>query len=148
MPTYTPADDLLGPVLAQLQTIAGQITGINRIYTDPIDGNPEHNSVIIDLNDPLFDQDDSTNTKNYVTFHLLVLHLFARRGRLQDTLATARTYIRPWLDALNDNDNQLLNGYAIGVTPKRCHLRRVLWGGEQYVGLEIELDVKTELNIL
>lgn len=147
MTTFTPADDIVGPIITDLVTLGQSIQGITQVLAYLPDGAPEDNTVIFDLGEPFVDTDIGTNVKDELTFHFVLLHLFMRRGRLQDTISTAFSYIHPWLDAMDAWDNQMPGG-ARALTPRKISIRRVVWGGTQFIGLEIPFDVLTEINIL
>ena len=138
-------DTYLGPIAAQLSTVAQQISGMGRIYTEPPEGPPESNSVMIALK--TWTVVEETNAKIRVMLSFDIYHVF-RRNRLADTLTAARSFVFPWLLALSAWSNQSLNGLSRTVSPKSGSLQSMTYAQQDYIAVYNSVMIDTEFNII
>lgn len=144
MPSFTPSDTLIGPIVTQLAGIAGQIQGVGRTYTVPPEGEPEDNSVLFPLK--RWRVIDDTNAKLKVELTFSILHLF-RRDRMDDVMPRVQLVMTSWWNALADWSNLTLGGLAIDTTIKDGAIGTVEWAGQMYLSLTNTVVVLTEFNI-
>ena len=144
MPSFTPSDTLIGPIVTQLAGIAGQIQGVGRTYTVPPEGEPEDNSVLFPLK--RWRVIDDTNAKLKVELTFSILHLF-RRDRMDDVMPRVQLVMTSWWNALADWQNLTLGGLAIDTTIKDGAIGTVEWAGQMYLSLTNTVIVLTEFNI-
>ena len=144
MPSFTPSDNLIGPIVSQLAGIASQIQGVGRTYTVPPEGEPEDNSVLFPLK--RWRVIDSTNAKLKVELTFSILHLF-RRDRMDDVMPRVQLVMTSWWNALADWQNLTLGGLAIDTTIKDGAIGTVEWAGQLYLSLTNTVVVLTEFNI-
>lgn len=142
---YSPADNLVGPIIQQLANIAQtNITGITEVYIDEPDGAPEDNSLEIGL--AKYDVLDDTNGKLKL---LLTFSLRFRRTRVtaaQD-LPALRSYVIPFLMAYSSWGAQDLAGDSMLVTVKQGGITQDIRSGQPYRTLITNVQVLTEFNI-
>jgi hypothetical protein len=144
MPSFTPSDNLAGPIVHQLALIAAQIQGVGRTYETPPEGEPEDNSVLFPIKD--FKVIDDTNAKLKVELAFTIYHLF-RRDRMDDAYPRLTLYLTSWLNALADWSNLTLGGLAIDTNIKGGKIGTVTWASQMYLSLMIDITVLTEFNI-
>lgn len=142
---YSPSDTLVGPIVHQLALlVAAQIPSVGHVYEDLPDRSPTDNSVIV----PLIRAKvlGETNGKLRVQLQFSLRHLF-RRKNMPDNIATAYTYVMPWLNLLSAWPNQNLSGLAIEVNPSDVVVTQMSESGQPMVALVINFFVVTEFNI-
>jgi hypothetical protein len=142
---FTPSDSLVGPIVHQIALfIAAQIPSVGHVYEDLPDRAPTDNSVIIPLLRGRVLSD--TNGKLKVQLQFSLRHLF-RRKNMPDNIATAYTYVVPWLMLLSAWPNQNLNGRAIEVDASDLTITQMSESGQPMVALVVNFYVVTEFNI-
>lgn len=145
MTVYTPSDSLVGPIVHQISLIAdSQIQGVTTVYEKPIDGPPEDGSVMIPLSS--YKILDDTNGKLYVKM-TFSLHYYVLRASYAENVATAYTYIVPFLLAYSAWPNQSLGGLAQEMTITTGGVTQYIEAGQVYVALITNIEVLTEFNI-
>lgn len=144
MPSFTPSDNLVGPIIHQIALVAQQVQGVGRVYETPPEGEPEDNSVLIPLVD--WKVIDSTNAKLKVELAFNIYHLF-RRDRMEDAYPRAQLVMTAWWNAIADWVNLTLDGLAIDTNIKGGKIGTVTWGSLPYLALIHNITVLTEFNI-
>jgi hypothetical protein len=144
MPSFTPTDALVGPIIHQLALVAGQIQGVGRTYETPPEGEPEDNSVLFPL--MKWKEIDDTNAKLKIELTFSIYHLF-RRDRMEDAYPRAQLYMTSWWNALADWSNLTLGGLAIDTNIVDGKIGNVVWGDHPYLALITTITVLTEFNI-
>ncbi len=145
MPTYTPEDTLIGPIVHEISTIIQtQIPSIAHIYEKLPDRQPLDNSVLIPLRKFTNLQESNGRQKVRLTFG--VRHVF-RKGKIEESLSAAYSYLMPWLLVLASWSTQNLNGKAITTTATDGGISQVLESGQLMIALVINVDVITEYLI-
>lgn len=142
---YAPNDSLVGPIVHQIALfIAAQIPSVGHVYEDLPDRAPADNSVIIPLLRGRVLSD--TNGKLKVQLQFSLRHLF-RRKSMPDNIATAYTYVMPWLQMLSAWPNQTLGGLAMEVDASDLAITQMSESGQPMVALVVNFYVVTEFNI-
>lgn len=73
-------------------------------------------------------------------------HMF-RRKKMSDNVATAYTYVTPWLKFLEAFPNQTLGGLAEEVTATDLAVTQKVDSGQPFVVLMVTFNVVTTINI-
>lgn len=145
MPTYTPADDRIGPIIHEIATIIqAQIPSIATVYERMPDRQPIDNSVVIPLSKARVK--DNTNGKLQVNYTFGVKHLFKRK-QMADNILQAYSYVTPWLMMLSSWTNSDLGGLSRDINISDLQVIQVTESGQVMIALAVTFDVCTEYNI-
>lgn len=140
----TQADTIIGPIVAQLITVAQQITGIGTCYAQVPEGAPESNSVMF----PCKHIDVVEGTNGRLTLHLTfdIIHSF-RRNRLQETLADCYAAMPAWLTVLGSYRNVTLGGTVSLLDLKSQDIKEVKHAGQSLLAVVSTVIVRYEFPI-
>lgn len=142
---YAPDDSLVGPIAHEIAImVQQQIPSITTVYEKLPDRSPTDNSVILPMIRAKVLGD--TNGKMKIRFTFSMRHLF-RRKSMPDNIASAYSYLMPWMNFLSAWPNQTLNGLAIEVTATDISITQLMESGQPMVALMVNFDVLTEFNI-
>lgn len=137
----TQADTLIGPIVAQLAVVAGQIDGIGRCYDKVPEGAAEDNSVMF----PCRHIDVVEGSNGRLTLHLDfdIIHAF-RRARLQDALARCYAAMPAWLSVLGSYQNVRLGGLVTLLDLKSIDIKEVKHADQMMLGVISSVTVRYE----
>jgi len=142
---FSPNDSLIGPIVHQLALfIQAQIPSIAYLYEKLPAKPPQDNSFIIPLLKSKITNE--TSGKIYLMLTFAVQHIF-RRKELDANIASAYSYIVPWLSLLAAWPNQNLGGLTRSVSAKDLLLSQAAASGQAVVALTFHVEIETEFNI-
>lgn len=143
--TYTPTDDLIGPIAAAIgNIISAQITSIDRIYTYIPDGPPETNAVAIPLSH--FEILDDTNGKLFCRLTYNIRYVTRRKSSDEATVDCYKMFTS-LMKVFASWPNQSLGGLSKSMTVKNGGVTQMIASGQVFMSLITNLQVLTEFNI-
>lgn len=138
------ADTFLGPIIAQLKTIAQQLDGIGTVYDKVPEGAPEDNSVMFAC--PHIDVVSAMNGRIEMTFHIDIIHAFRRVNLAQD-LDRCYQVMPAWATVLSTPANVRMGNVAQLEDLTGMDIQQVVHAGQKMIGVISHIRVIKQFNI-
>lgn len=140
----TQSDTLIGPVIAELITIAQQITGIGTCYDKVPEQPPEDNSVMFACRH--IGVTSGTNGRVDLDMDFDIIHGF-RRTRLQNDLPRCYAAMPAWVQVLSAPANVRMGNVAQIEDLSDIDIKGFTHAGQDMIGVISRVHIRREVSI-